>query len=87
MTHTTDPDSEIESGVAPSMLPASSALPLPAAAQDAHTSLAQTSATSSSMLLTFVCPSAPVTRIENPLYVDPYIQTLPYGEDTPMDNN
>jgi len=54
MTHTTDPDSKMESGVAPSMPPASSMLPLPAMAQDAHMPLAQTSATSSLMLLTFI---------------------------------
>jgi len=87
MTRITDLDSEMESGVAPSMPPASSALPLPAMAKDDQTSLAQTPATSSSMSLTFVRPDVPVTRIDNPPYVDPYTQTLPYGEDTPMGNN
>jgi hypothetical protein len=70
MTCITDPDSEMESGVAPSVPPASSALPLPAAAQDAHASLAQTSATSSSMSLTFIHPSTPITRINDPPYMD-----------------
>jgi hypothetical protein len=87
MTHITDPDSEMESGVAPSVPPASSTLPLPATAQDAQTSLAQTPATLSSLSLTFICPSAPVARIDNPPYMDPYAQTLPYGKDTPMDDN
>jgi hypothetical protein len=87
MTHITDPDSEMESGVAPSMLPASSALPLLAAAQDDQTSLAQTPATSSSMSLTFVRPATPITCINDPPYMDPYAQTLPYSEDTPMGNN
>jgi len=86
MTHITDPDSKMESGVAPSVPPASSMLPLLAAAQDAHASLAQTSATSSLMSLTFVCPSAPITHIDDLLYVDPYAQTLPYSEDTSMDD-
>jgi hypothetical protein len=81
MTRTTDLDSTMEFGVAPSAPPASSTLPLPAAAQDAHVPLAQTSATSSSMSLTFVCPGAPLTRID-----DPYAQKLPYGNDTPMDD-
>ena len=87
MTHITDLDSEMESGVAPSVPPASSTLPLLATAQDAHATLAQTLATLSSMSLTFVCPSMPVARIDNPLYVDPYTKTLPYGKDTPMDDN
>jgi hypothetical protein len=87
MTHITDPDSKMESGVAPSVLPASSVLPLPATAQDDQTSLAQTPATSSSMLLTFVRPAAPIACIDNPPYEDPYTQTLPYGEDTPMGDN
>ena len=87
MTHITDLDSEMESGVAPSVPPASSTLPLLATAQDAHATLAQTLATSSSMSLTFVCPSMPVARIDDPLYVDPYTKTLPYGKDTPMDDN
>jgi len=51
MTCTTDPDSAMESGVGPSALPASSALPL-LAALDTHAPLAQPSATSSSMSLT-----------------------------------
>jgi hypothetical protein len=87
MTRITDPDSEMESGVAPSMPPASSALPLPAMTKDDQTSLVQTPATSSSMSLTFVRPAMPVTHIDNPPYVDPYAQTLPYGEDTPMGDN
>ena len=86
MTRTTDPDSEMESGVAPSVLPANSALPLLAMAQDAHTSLAQTSATSPSMLLTFICQAAPITRIDDLPYVDLYAQKLPYGDDTLMDD-
>jgi hypothetical protein len=87
MTRTTDPDSEMESGVAPSAPPASSALPLPAA-MDAHMPLAQSPATSSSMLLTFVCHDASIARIDDVLpYDDPYAQTLPYGDDTPMDDN
>jgi hypothetical protein len=86
MTHITDPDSKMESGVAPSVPPASSMLPLPAAAQDAHASLAQTSATLSSMSLTFVCPSTPIACIDDPPYMDPYAPKLPYGEDTPMDD-
>ena len=87
MTRITDLDSEMESGVAPSVPPASSALPLPAVTQDDQTSLARTPATLSSMLLTFVRPAAPVTHIDDPLYVDPYAQTLPYSEDTPMGDN
>ena len=86
MTHITDLDSKMESGVAPSVPPASSTLPLPAAAQDAHASLAQTSATLSSMSLTFVCPSTPIACIDDPPYMDPYAPKLPYGEDTPMDD-
>jgi len=86
MTHITDLDSKMESGVAPSVPPASSMLPLPAAAQDAHASLAQTSATLSSMSLTFVCPSTPIACIDDLPYMDPYAQKLPYGEDTPMDD-
>jgi len=66
MTRTTDPDFEMESGVAPSAPPASSALPMPAAAQDAPASLAQPSATSHLMSLTFVHPSSPIAWIDNP---------------------
>jgi hypothetical protein len=87
MTRTTDPDSEMESGVAPSVPPASSALPLPAA-MDAHAPLAQSPATSSLMSLTFIRHNAPIARIDDVLpYDDPYAQTLPYGDDTPMDDN
>jgi len=87
MTCTTDPDSTMESGVAPSALPASSALPL-LAALDAHVPLAQPSATSSSMSLTFIHHDVPVACINDVLlYNDPYAKTLPYGDDTPMDNN
>jgi hypothetical protein len=86
MTHTTDPDSEMESGVALSAPPASSTLPLPAVAQDAHASLAQPTATSHSMSLTFVRPSAPIVRIDDPLYKDLYAQTVPYSNDTLMDD-
>jgi hypothetical protein len=87
MTRTTDPDSETESGVAPSAPPASSALPL-LAAMDAHAPLAQPPATSSSMSLTFVRHDMPIARIDDILqYDNPYAQTLPYGDDTPMDNN
>jgi len=87
MTRTTDLDPEMESGVAPSTPPASSALPLPAA-MDAHTPLAQSPATSSSMSLTFVHHDAPIAHIDNLLpYDDLYVQTLPYGNDTPMDDN
>ena len=82
MTHITDLDSEMESGVAPSVPPASSTLPLPAAAQNAHTSLAQSSATSPLMSLTFVCPSMPIAHIDE----DPYTQKFPYGNDTLMDD-
>jgi hypothetical protein len=88
MAHTTDPDSKMESGVAPSMPPASSALPLLAMAQDAHMPLAQTSVTLSSMSLSFICPAVPIMCIDDTLpYEDPYTQTLPYGNDTPMDND
>jgi len=87
MTRTTDPDSEMESGVAPSALPASS-MPSLLAAMDAHAPLAQSPATSSSMSLTFVCHDASIARIDDILpYNDPYAQTLPYGDDTPMDDN
>jgi len=87
MTRTTDPDSKMESGVAPSMPPASSTLPLPAVAQDTHAPLAQTSATSSSMSLTFIWHDVPIAHIDDGLpYDDPYAQTLPYGDDTPMDD-
>jgi hypothetical protein len=87
MTHTTDPDSEMESGVAPSAPPASSTLPLPAV-MDAHAPLAQSPATSSLMSLTFVHHDVPIAHIDNVLpYDDPYTQTLPYGNDTPMDDN
>jgi hypothetical protein len=84
MTHTTDPDSEMESGVALSVPPASSALHLPATDHDAHASLAQTSATLSSMSLTFVRHNMPIMRIDDPLYEDPYAQQLPYSNDTPI---
>jgi hypothetical protein len=87
MTRTTDPDSEMESGVAPSAPPASSAPPLPAA-RDAHASTAQPPATSSSMSLKFVSHDAPIARIDDALpYDDPYAQTLPYGDDTLMDDS
>ena len=87
MTCTTDLDSEMESGVAPSAPPASSALPLPAA-MDAHAPMAQPPATSSLISLTFVHHDVPVVRIDDVLpYDDPYAQTLPYGDDTPMDDN
>jgi hypothetical protein len=87
MTCTTDPDSEMESGVALSALPASSTPSLPAA-MDAHAPLAQSPATSSSMSLTFVCHDASIACINDILpYDDPYAQTLSYGDDTPMDNN
>jgi len=87
MTRTTDPDSEMESGVAPSVLPASSAPPLPAT-MDAHVPLAQSPATSTSMSLTFVHHDASIARIDDVLsYNDLYAQTLPYGDDTPMDDN
>jgi hypothetical protein len=87
MTRTTDPDSKMESGVAPSVLPASSALPL-LAAMDTHAPLAQSLVTSSSMSLTFVRHDMPIARIDDILpYDDPYTQTLPYGDDTPMDDN
>jgi hypothetical protein len=78
MTCTTDPDSEMESGVAPSAPPASSTLPLPAVL-DAHMPLAQPPVTSSSMSLTFVCHDVPIARIDDVLlYDDLYAQTLPY---------
>jgi hypothetical protein len=87
MTRTTDPDSEMESGVALSALPASSAPPLPAA-RDTHVSTAQPPATSSSMSLKFVSHDAPIARIDDALpYDDPYAQTLPYGDDTLMDDS
>jgi len=87
MTRTTDPDSEMESGVAQSTLPASSAPPLPAA-RDAHTSTAQPPATSLSMSLKFVSHDVPIARIDDTLlYDDPYTQTLPYGDDTLMDDS
>jgi hypothetical protein len=87
MTRTTDLDSKMESGVAPSVLPASSALPLPAA-MDAHTPLAQPPATSSSMLLTFVRHGVPTAHIDDVLpYDDLYAQTLPYSDDIPMDDD
>src|SRR5580693_7164805 len=72
MTCTTDLDSDMESGVAPSVPPASSAPPL-LAARDAHTSTAQPPATSSSMSLKFVSHNAPIAHIDNALlYDDPY---------------
>jgi len=87
MTRTTDLDSEMESGVAPSAPPASSVLPLPAA-MDARAPMAQPPATSSLMSLTFVHHNMPIAHIDNALpYDDPYAQTLPYGIDTPMDDN
>jgi len=87
MTHTTDPDSEMESGVAPSTPPASSAPPLPAA-RDTHASTAQPPATSSSMSLTFIHHDVPIACIDNALpYDDLYAQTLPYGDDTTMDDS
>jgi hypothetical protein len=87
MTHTTDPDSEMESGVAPNAPPASSALPLPAA-MDTHAPMAQPPATSSLMSLTFVRHDVPIARIDDVLpYNDLYTQTLPYSDDTPMDDN
>jgi len=87
MTHTTDLDSEMESGIAPSAPPASSALPLPAA-MDAHAPTAQPPVTSSLMSLTFVHHDMPIARIDDTLpYDNPYAQTLPYSNDTPMDDN
>jgi len=87
MARTTDLDSEMESGVAPSAPPASSTPPLPAA-RDAHASMAQPLVTSLLMLLKFVSHDMPIARIDNTLpYDDPYAQTLPYGNDTMMDNS
>jgi hypothetical protein len=87
MTHTTDPDSGMESGVAPSAPPASSTPPLPAA-RDAHASTAQPPVTSSSMSLKFVSHDVPIARIDDALpYDDPYAQTFPYGDDTTMDDS
>jgi hypothetical protein len=87
MTRTTDPDSEMESGVVPSVPPASSVPPL-LAARDAHVSTAQPPATSSSMSLKFVSHDVPIACIDDALpYDDPYAQTLPYGDDTTMDDN
>jgi hypothetical protein len=87
MTRTTDPDSKMESGVAPRAPPASSAPPLPAA-RDTHASTAQPPATSSSMSLKFVSHDVPIARIDDALpYDDPYTQTLPYGDDTLMDDS
>jgi hypothetical protein len=87
MTCTTDPDSEMESGVAPSVPPASSVPPLPAAC-DAHASMAQPPATSLSMSLKFVSHDVPIACIDDALpYDDPYAQTLPYGDDTLMDDS
>src|SRR5580693_1579991 len=84
MTRTTDPDSEMESGVAPSAPPASSAPPLPAA-RDAHASTAQPPVTPSSMLLKVVSHDVPIARIDDALpYDNLYAQTLPYGNDTTM---
>jgi hypothetical protein len=76
----TSPESSIDP-------PASSALPLPAA-MDTHMPTAQPPATSSSMSLTFVRHNVPVAHIDDALlYDNPYAQTLPYGDDTPMDDN
>jgi len=87
MTHITDLDSEMESDVAPSAPPASSVPPL-LAARDAHASTAQPPATSSSMSLKFVSHDTPIARIDDALpYDDPYAQTLPYGNDTLMDDS
>jgi hypothetical protein len=87
MIRTTDPDSAMESGVAPSAPPASSTLPL-LAALDAHAPLAQPSATSSTMSLTFVRHNVPEVHIDDALpYNDPYTKPLPYGNDTPMDDS
>jgi hypothetical protein len=86
-TRTTDLDSKMESGVAPSTPPASSMPPL-LAARDAHVSTAQPPATSSSMSLTFVHHNMPIAHIDDTLlYDDPYAQTLPYSNDTTMDNS
>jgi hypothetical protein len=87
MTCTRDLDSEMESGVAPSAPPASSVPPLPAA-RDTHASTAQPPATSLLMSLKFVSHDAPIARIDNALlYDDLYAQTLPYGNDTLMDDS
>jgi hypothetical protein len=87
MTRTTDPDSEMESGVDPSAPPASSAPPLPAA-REARTSTAQPPVTSLSMLLKFVSHNVPIACIDDALpYDNPYTQTLPYGDDTTMDDS
>jgi hypothetical protein len=87
MIRTTDPDSAMESAVALSMPPASSTLPL-LAALDAHAPLAQPSATSSLMLLTFIRHNMAIVRIDNLLpYNNPYAKTLPYSDDTPMGDN
>ena len=83
MTCTTDLDSEMESGVALSAPPASSASPLPAAC-DAHASMAQPPATSLSMSLKFVSHDVPIPHIDDTL---PYAQTLPYGDDPTMDDS
>ena len=87
MTRTTDQDSEMESSVDPSMPPASSTLPMPAPANEDHSSLDLTSTTSQTMSLTFVQHNEPMAHIDDKLpYADPYVQTLPYGDDTPMDD-
>jgi hypothetical protein len=69
------------------MLPASSTLTMPAPASEDHSSLDLTSTTSQLMLLTFIQPNKPMACINNEFsYVNLYAQTLPYGNDTPMDD-
>ena len=87
MTHITDLDSEMESGVDPSMPPASSMLSLPAPTNEDPSLLDWPSMMSPLMLLTIIHPDQPIDRIDNTLlYNDLYAKTLPYGDDTPMDD-
>jgi len=78
VTCTTDLESSLDSGVDLSIQPASSTLPVPAPANENNSSLDLTS----TMSLTFVCPHKKITCIDDDL---PYTQTLPYSNDTLMD--
>jgi len=75
VTHITDLDSEMESSVDPSVC-------LPVAHFHCWPSM-----TSTSMSLTIIHPDEPIACIDDKLlYDNRYAKTLPYGDDTPMDD-
>ena len=87
VTHITYLESSLGSSVDLSVLPASSMLSALASANEITSSLNLTTMTSLLTLSSFVIANKPITCIDDKLpYADPYIQTLPYSDDIPMDD-